>query len=92
MLNIGTGKSASVNDLFAHLAELTGFSEQPIYADALPGEVFKIYVTYARAQQVLGWEPTVMLQEGLSRVVESARAVLATDAEGPREASAGGKA
>jgi UDP-glucose 4-epimerase len=77
MFNIGTGKSASVNDLFAHLAELTGFGEQPIYADPLPGEVFKIYVTYERARQVLGWEPTVTLQDGLRLTVESARASFA---------------
>jgi UDP-glucose 4-epimerase len=77
MFNIGTGKSASVNDLFAHLAELTGFGEQPIYADPLPGEVYKIYVTYERARQVLGWEPTVNLQEGLRQTVESARAIFA---------------
>jgi UDP-glucose 4-epimerase len=74
MFNIGTGVSASVNQLFQHLAELTGFAEQPIYAPGLPGEVFKIYVTYDRARQVLGWEPTVALSEGLRRTVESVRA------------------
>jgi UDP-glucose 4-epimerase len=73
MFNIGTGVSASVNDLFAHLAELTGFSEQPIYAPPLPGEVFKIYVTNQRAKDVLGWEPTVDLNEGLKRTVDSVR-------------------
>ncbi len=74
MFNIGTGVSASVNRLFSDLAELVGFSEQPIYAAPLPGEVFKIYVTYERARQVLGWEPTVDLREGLKRTVESVRA------------------
>jgi UDP-glucose 4-epimerase len=79
MFNIGTGTSASVNDLFAHLAELTGFAEQPIYADPLPGEVFKIYVTYERARQVLGWEPTVNLHDGLRQTVESARVALGAE-------------
>ena len=77
MYNIGTGVSASVNDLFERLAELTGFGEQPTYADALPGEVFKIYVTYERARRELGWEPTVDLYEGLRRTVESVGAKLA---------------
>ena len=74
MYNIGTGVSASVNDLFERLAELTGFGEQPTYADALPGEVFKIYVTCERARRELGWEPTVDLYEGLRRTVDSVRA------------------
>jgi len=43
----------------------------------------------AFTQQVLGWEPTVMLREGLSRVVESARAAFA---DGPGAASANGGA
>jgi len=74
MFNIGTGVSASVNDLFFQLAEEIGFSEQPIYAPPLPGEVFKIYVTNQRAREVLGWEPTVDLNEGLKRTVASIRA------------------
>jgi UDP-glucose 4-epimerase len=74
MFNIGTGVSASVNRLFSDLAEIVGFSEQPIYAPPLPGEVFKIYVTNQRAHDVLGWAPTVDLNEGLKRTVESIRA------------------
>jgi len=73
MYNIGTGVSASVNDLFERLAELTGYGEPPIYAAALPGEVFRIFVTYERAQQELGWEPMVDLDEGLRRTVEAIR-------------------
>ncbi len=73
MFNIGTGVSTSVNGLFASVAELTGFGEQPIYAAPLPGEVFKIYVTNQRARDVLGWAPSVDLNEGLRRTVESIR-------------------
>lgn len=74
MFNIGTGVSTSVNDLFDMLAELTGYGETREHGPALGGEVFRIFVTNDRARTGLGWEPAVMLDEGLRLTVESIRA------------------
>jgi UDP-glucose 4-epimerase len=73
MYNISTGIATSVNGLFERLAELVGFSERPIYADPLPGEVYRIFATYDRAKRELGWEPSVGLDEGLRLTLESIR-------------------
>jgi UDP-glucose 4-epimerase len=70
MYNVGTGIPTSVNALFEHLAELTGYGEPARHEPPLPGEVFRIFVTNDRAREELGWQPTVSLAEGLRRTVE----------------------
>ena len=48
----------------------------------MSGEVFRIYVTNDRARDELGWQPTVMLDEGLRLTVESIRAKLGAQGGG----------
>jgi UDP-glucose 4-epimerase len=82
MVNIGTGVSTSVNELFDMLAELCGYGEPRQHGPALSGEVFRIFVTNDRARDELGWEPTVKLDEGLRLTVESIRVTLAAQGGG----------
>ena len=79
MFNIGTGVPTSVNALFEHLAELTGYGEPARHEPPLPGEVFRIFVTNDRARAELGWQPSVSLDEGLRRTVEHVRSKAAAD-------------
>jgi UDP-glucose 4-epimerase len=69
-LNLGSGKGTSVRDIFDTLQRLTGFEGEPILKPMRPGEVQDIYITGARAKQVLGWEPKVEFEEGLRRTLE----------------------
>jgi UDP-glucose 4-epimerase len=85
MYNIGTGVSTSVNRLHERIAELTGYTEPRKHEPALPGEVFRIYLTIDRARDELGWTPRVSIDEGLRLTVEHMRAKLAAQAtEGSR--------
>lgn len=68
--NIGTGERTSVNALFAELADLTGYSRQPEYAPARPGELAHIALDWGRAAAELEWKPRVTLRDGLARTVE----------------------
>jgi UDP-glucose 4-epimerase len=81
MFNIGTGVATSVNQLFDHLAELIGYGKARTHGPALSGEVGSIYVTNARAREILGWEPTVSIDEGLRLTVQSVRERLAAQGE-----------
>ncbi|MCC7370478.1 MAG: NAD-dependent epimerase/dehydratase family protein [Chloroflexi bacterium] len=81
MYNVGTGVSVSVNGLFDRLAELTGYTQARKHAAALPGEVFRIYLTNDRARDELGWLPEVDIDEGLRLTVEHMRAKLAAQAK-----------
>jgi nucleoside-diphosphate-sugar epimerase len=69
LINIGSNEELSVNDLHARLLALTKASFEPVYAPARPGELQRIYVDTSKARDVLGWTPTVDLDEGLKLTV-----------------------
>jgi UDP-glucose 4-epimerase len=69
LINIGSNAELSVNALHERLAKLTEASFDPVYADARPGELQRIYVDIAKASEVLHWKPTVGLDEGLKQTV-----------------------
>lgn len=72
--NIGTGRETSINQIFAHLAQLTGYQQPPRRGPAREGDVFRIALDPARAAAELGWRARVDLEEGLRRTVEYFRA------------------
>ncbi|HBU69835.1 MAG TPA: UDP-glucose 4-epimerase [Elusimicrobia bacterium] len=69
IINIGTAKLTSVNQLFKNMASLSGYKNKPAYKPARPGELFKSFLNYGKAKKVLGWQPAVSLQEGLGRTI-----------------------
>ena len=73
VVNIGTGVGTSVNDIFRTLKKLLGFQGEPIYEAPRPGEIQRITLDAARARKVLGWEPKVKFEDGLSRTLEWSR-------------------
>jgi UDP-glucose 4-epimerase len=74
LVNVGSGKELSVNELFSRLAELTGTRYEAMHAAARPGELQRIYVDPSKAAAVLGWAPSVDLDEGLKQTVAWFRA------------------
>ena len=68
--NIGTGRSASVNDLFAQLKQIIGFSDEPIYSDPRAGELLESRLDVTRAFHELGFEAQESFPDGLARAVE----------------------
>jgi len=70
VLNIGTGRGTTVNDLFKMLKNIIGYTGEPVYAPPRKGDVRKSVLDCSKAKQILGWEPKVSLEEGLRRTVE----------------------
>jgi UDP-glucose 4-epimerase len=68
-LNIGTSIETDVNQLFLHLRTLTDSSLPEIHGPAKSGEQRRSVLTWNRARDVLGWSPTVGLEEGLRETV-----------------------
>jgi len=73
-VNVGTGIETDVNRLYALLARAAGVERPAQHAPAKPGEQLRSSVDPARAAKVLGWRPTVVLEEGLRRTVDWFRA------------------
>jgi UDP-glucose 4-epimerase len=69
-VNLGWGKSVPVQAIFDGVRDAVGSDVQPVYADPRLGEVEHISLDASRAKRILGWEPTVQLQDGLRRSVE----------------------
>ena len=69
LLNVGSGRELSVNELYSSLAGLTGTRQDPVYAPARPGELNRIAVDPSKASEVLGWRAATELPEGLKQTV-----------------------
>jgi UDP-glucose 4-epimerase len=69
VLNVGTGTQTTVAQLADHLIKALGVDVQPVFR---PREVLVTQreASIDRIREVLGWEPTVELAEGLASVVE----------------------
>ena len=73
-LNIGTGVSISVNEVFATLCRELGQRIAPRYALRRRGDPRDSCFDVRRARDVLGWEPRVSFAEGVRRLIAHARA------------------
>jgi len=67
---IGTGKGASVNELYNTLATIIGYKPEIVRAPKRPGDIYLSYFNCAKAERVLGWKPQVTLDEGIAKTVE----------------------
>jgi UDP-glucose 4-epimerase len=70
LANVGTGTETTVNDLFATMARLTGFTDAPVYAPARPGELARSALDPTLVGQELGWKPLHTLEQGLDRTLD----------------------
>jgi len=70
ILNIGSGKGTSDQEIFDACAAATGFKGKPVYESVRPGEVPHICLDGTKAKNVLGWAPTVSLADGIAKVFE----------------------
>ena len=70
IFNIGTGIETDVNQLFHHIKKLTGSTCEEKHAPAKAGEQMRSVISSQKISEMLGWKPTVTLEEGLKRTVE----------------------
>ncbi len=69
-VNLGQGKEISVNDLAGRIARVTGRNDvEIVHGDPRPGDVLRLCADSTRARALLGFEPTVSLDEGLRRLL-----------------------
>jgi NAD dependent epimerase/dehydratase len=78
VVQLGTGRAVSVGELFAMACQVTGtqatITQDPRRMRPDASEVLVLESDPARAREVLGWAPSVGLEEGLSRTAEYVRA------------------
>ncbi len=77
VINVGTGDSITLNDLYREMAALTGGTEMPNYAPERTGDVRHSRASVERARGLLRYAPRVSWREGLATTVDWYRASLA---------------
>jgi UDP-glucose 4-epimerase len=76
VINIGSGKSITINHLAKLLIKTTGrTSLRPVYHPFREGEILHSRANIQLAQRVLGYTPTVPLKKGLRQYVDWIRSV-----------------
>jgi UDP-glucose 4-epimerase len=71
VFNIGCGTSYSLNDLVAILNRLLDSEIEPVHTAPRRGDVERSWADVSRARDVLGYAPTIDLEEGLRRTLPS---------------------
>jgi UDP-glucose 4-epimerase len=71
IFNIAFGKPTTDSEIFMAVREALGIAPfEPIYTDKRPGEIDHCYLKIDKAKELLHWEPTITLAEGLQKTAE----------------------
>ena len=70
VFNVATNNRTSLNELLATLKRIFGSNVEPIYRDARTGDVRDSQADISKARNLLGYQPTVGLEEGLRKTVD----------------------
>jgi len=70
VMNVGGGHRITVNDLIAHLREITGSTSEVVYSKKQKGDAEHTLADTSLAERLVGYRPGVSIGEGLRRFVE----------------------
>jgi nucleoside-diphosphate-sugar epimerase len=66
LINIGTGKNYSVNEVAKMILGMSKKPTRTVHIPARPGETRRTLADNSKARKLLGWKPTISLEEGLA--------------------------
>ena len=69
VFNIGTGKSHTLNEVYAAIAGQLGFAAKPKYGPPREGDIKHSLADITRASHELGYQPRAHFHEGLKKTV-----------------------
>lgn len=71
LFNVGTGRATTINQLFAALSQKLHYDRPPLYHPSRPGDVLHSYADAGRAAALLGWQPQIDFETGLSALTDN---------------------
>ncbi len=69
IFNIGTGIETDVNRIFHLINDSAGGKGEEAHGPAKSGEQRRSVISYEKAERLLGWEPKVLLKDGIEKTV-----------------------
>jgi nucleoside-diphosphate-sugar epimerase len=73
VVNIACGEKTSLNQLLAIIGDLVGARLEPDHRPPRPGDVRDSLADVTAARELLGYEPRVLVREGLKRTIDALR-------------------
>jgi UDP-glucuronate 4-epimerase len=70
IVNLGSDKPVSIMDVLHVIERMIGKRAQLEFKAAHPADVPTTWANITRARELLGWKPTVSVEEGIARFVE----------------------
>jgi len=89
IINLGGGRSTSINDLANAVADAFGFAKGSYdirHAPGRPGEQRSVQADVSKAKQLLVWEPKTSFEQGLKQTVAWAKSEFAKSTPAERRA------
>ena len=77
VINVATGGRISLNTLFYAMRDVVGGTLEPTYAESRKGDVRDSQADIRKAKELLGYEPIVSFEDGISRTIAWYRAARA---------------
>lgn len=73
VFNLASGRATSLLELLNAIENAVGYRLEPIFAPPRPGDIRRSYADIRKIQQRLGYTPSVSLEEGIRKMLESAQ-------------------
>jgi UDP-glucose 4-epimerase len=70
VINVATGRQISINELARTLGKVIGNTKPAVHTESRAGDVRHSLADITKARTLLGYEPTVDLEEGLRKTVD----------------------
>jgi nucleoside-diphosphate-sugar epimerase len=70
VVNIACGTAVTVNEIIAMINQSVGKDVKSVYVDSRPGDVKHSLADISMARKVLGFEPGVSFEDGLTKAIE----------------------
>lgn len=68
-INISSNSECSINELFGIIKNFTAYKKQPQYLSKRIGDINRSILNNKKAKELLGFEPSTTLEEGLSKTI-----------------------
>jgi len=80
VINVATAGRISLNDLFRTMRDIIGAQVEPTYVESRAGDVRDSQADISKAKRILGYVPTVALEQGLRQTIAWYRSAAAAGA------------
>jgi nucleoside-diphosphate-sugar epimerase len=70
VVNIACGSRTTLNQLWKYIATYTGSSSTPVYRAERQGDVKHSQASIAKANKLIGYQPTIGVEEGLHATIQ----------------------